>query len=340
MRFWNRNKEEHIQSNTSAAQKEEVNHWQKTSHTHGAVLSLKELLYYQGKTQLLDLKPTRTIQSKLAGNYLAKSKGRGMEFDEVRHYQPGDDIRTIDWRVTARTGKTHTKLFREEMERPIFVLCDFSSSMFFGSKLLFKSVQAAHLAALIAWSAKKRGDKIGGLLINQNQHLELKPKSRSQAVLQFIHGMLELHQQGLETATQSSYEDNSVLFEDACKRLRRIAKPGARVYVISDFYHMNQNCIMQLAHISRHCEVIGCEITDPLEHQLPAFAQKSRLLMSDGNQQVSVTLGDQKQADIYQNQSSQWFENQRNMLKKHRIQLQSFDASLPLEQQLVGKVKV
>jgi uncharacterized protein (DUF58 family) len=149
--------------------------WLKQHAVDGVHLTIKQLLYYQGKTALLDLNPRRTNQARLAGAYLAKTKGRGMEFDEARHYQPGDDIRTIDWRVTARTGKTHTKLYREEKERPVFLLVDLSNSLHFGTQLLFKSVQAAHLASLIAWVATQRGDRIGGLVINNRQHLEFKP---------------------------------------------------------------------------------------------------------------------------------------------------------------------
>ena len=156
---------------------QDIAKWLAKYHSDGVNLGIKELIHYQGKTSLLNLSPRKTVQAKLAGAYLAKTKGRGMEFDEARHYQAGDDIRAIDWRVTARTGKTHTKLYREEKERPVFVLTDLSSSMQFGTQFLFKSVQAAHLSALIAWSARKRGDRIGGLVFNQHTPLPLPHKS-------------------------------------------------------------------------------------------------------------------------------------------------------------------
>ncbi len=108
---------------------QDIIRWLSKYQSDGVNLGIKELIYYQGKTALLNLSPRKTVQAKLAGAYLAKTKGRGMEFDEARHYQAGDDIRAIDWRVTARTGKTHTKLYREEKERPVFVLTDLSSSM-------------------------------------------------------------------------------------------------------------------------------------------------------------------------------------------------------------------
>ena len=151
-------------------EKLDVIKWLNERSADGVSLNMKQLLHYKAKTGLVSLSPRKSNQAKLAGSYLAKTKGRGMEFDEARHYQPGDDIRAIDWRVTARTGTTHTKLYREEKERPIFILADLSENMRFGTQLLYKSVQAAHLASLIAWAAKERGDRIGGLVFNQTSH--------------------------------------------------------------------------------------------------------------------------------------------------------------------------
>ena len=127
--------------------------------SNGIELAMPELVRFKSLAQMLSLAPKHKAASQLAGAEKSLFKGRGMEFDEARHYQPGDDIRSIDWRVTARTGRTHTKIFREERERPVFVFLDLTSSMQFGTQLLFKSVQAAHVAALISWATVARGDK-------------------------------------------------------------------------------------------------------------------------------------------------------------------------------------
>lgn len=174
--------------------------------TNGVELSMQELLQYQNKSRLIDLAAKRNIQGKQAGNYLSRSKGRGMEFDEVRHYQTGDDVRAIDWRVTARTGKTHTKLFREEIERPVLIATDLSNAMQFGSQLLYKSVQAAHLASLVAWHAKNRGDRLGGLVFRDEKHIELKPRSRKAGVLHYLHALTTLNNQ---VAAQGDSSANS-----------------------------------------------------------------------------------------------------------------------------------
>jgi uncharacterized protein (DUF58 family) len=117
---------------------------------------------------------------------VAFSKGRGMEFDEVRLYQPGDDVRSIDWKVTARTDKPHTKLFREERERPVFISVDNRPTMQFATRGVFKSVQAAKLAALIAWAAQRHGDRIGGQIFSSQSCYELKPQHGKHGVLRFF----------------------------------------------------------------------------------------------------------------------------------------------------------
>lgn len=309
--------------------------WLQDNRCNGVTLGIEELLHYQQKSSLLDLSPRQTNQSKLAGNYLAKSKGRGMEFDEVRHYNPGDDIRTIDWRVTARTGKTHTKLFREEKERPIFVMCDLSHNMYFGTRFLFKSVQAAHLSALIAWNAKKRGDKIGGLVFSSNKHRELKPKSRQHGVLQLLHSLTLMHQDGTDNAATQPVDAHLPL-EQACARLRRLAHPGSLVFVISDFNHTSDGTIKHLSQIARHCEVVACEISDPMEHELPHTDIRQTLQVTDGSSIKSLFLGDKSIETRYKKSADQRFSDNHELLKKHKIQLNQICASKPLEAQLKG----
>ena len=260
----------------------QISQWLDELHSNGTEVDLKQLLRYQRHTQLFDLTPAKTIQSKLAGSYLAKSKGRGMEFDEVRHYQSGDDVRTIDWRVTARTGKVHTKLFREEKERPVFILTDLSETMRFGSTLLLKSVQAAHLAALLGWHCKAQGDKLGGLVFSQQQHFELKPQSRSHGVLRYFNALTAVHQSG-KTA-------QGLNINDALSQLRRLVRPGSLVYILSDFADFNQHGLRHIRAIRQHNEVSCCVITDPLDIALPANSH-GLAAISDGSTTGYIELG-------------------------------------------------
>lgn len=325
----------------------QISQWLAELHSNGTEVDLKQLLRYQRHTQLFDLTPAQTIQSKLAGSYLAKSKGRGMEFDEVRHYQNGDDVRTIDWRVTARTGKVHTKLFREEKERPVFILTDLSSSMQFGSELLLKSVQACHLAALIAWHVKKTGDKLGGIVFHQGQIRELKPAGRSLAVLRYLHHLIELQRQALElfttagsTASTNTTADTTAApaqnLAVALGQLRRLARPGSLIYVISDFQQLDDNCLRHLRALTLHNEVRICQLDDPLEQQIPAHAF-GIAQVADGAAPVALQLGSGKVRQQYQTQQQQF----KAALQQHWTTLGlanwQLSAALPLLTQLAGR---
>jgi uncharacterized protein (DUF58 family) len=309
---------------------QDIAKWLTKYQSDGVNLGIKELIHYQGKTALLNLSPRKTVQAKLAGAYLAKTKGRGMEFDEARHYQPGDDIRAIDWRVTARTGKTHTKLYREEKERPVFVLTDLSSSMQFGTQFLFKSVQAAHLSALIAWSARKRGDRIGGLIFNQHQHIECKPFTRQKAVLSLLNGMIKV-QKGWQTTEQGQEQ---ITLANACARLRRLAHPGSLIFILSDFSQLDELAIQHIAQLSKHCEVIAHPISDPFEHQLPKVNMSQRVTLSDGHNRQQIVLGEKDTETQYSNQHLVHFNEIENTLKQCKAQVLKIDAGQPLELQL------
>lgn len=305
--------------------------------TDGVSLELGQLLAYQRMTYLLDLDPKQQIQSKLAGSYLARSKGRGMEFDEVRHYQIGDDVRTIDWRVTARTGKVHTKLFREEKERPVFVLADLSQPMQFGSVLLTKAVQTAHLAALLGWHARERGDKFGGIVFNSQQIRELKPASRHVSVLRYLQQLIELNRQAPATPVPASQTlpgtPPASSLSLACGQLRRLVRPGSLVYLISDFSALDPTVLRHLQSMRQHNEIRLCRILDPLDQLLPPQAY-GQLLLTDGQQQLPLALGSRQLAEQYQQQQQQILDKQSQLLGKLGLPIMQLSSAQSLRSQL------
>ena len=215
-----------------------------------------------------------------SGNYLSSFKGRGMEFDESRLYTPGDDARNLDWRVTARTGKPHTKLFREERERPVFLSVDARAAMFFATRGVFKYVQAARLAALTAWSAQRHGDRIGGQVFTGSGGVELKPEHGRRAVLHLL-------QKLVEAQAPSDGMAGSGL-DEALARLVQHARPGSLVFVFSDFRGLGSAGEFSLMRLRRHCDVGLVFLSDPLESQLPAsgryrFAHAGRELSLDAS---------------------------------------------------------
>lgn len=305
---------------------QQITQWLSDLQADGSHLDLTQLLRYQRLTHLLDLTPKQTIQSKLAGSYLAKTKGRGMEFDEVRHYQPGDDVRTIDWRVTARTGKVHTKLFREEKERPVFILTDLSSSMQFGSELLLKSVQAAHLAALIAWHVKKTGDKLGGILFNDQSIVELKPAGRHVAVLRYLHQLIELQKVNQPLPQQQN-------LANALGQLRRLARPGSLLFIISDFSQLDEQCLRHLQAMRMHNEIRLCQLSDPLELEIPGQC-RGGALVSDGQQSFAIELSDQHLWQRFAKQQTMLQQQIDNNMRLLGLRPRHFSAASPLSVQL------
>lgn len=305
--------------------------------SNGINLSIDELIPYQSQCALIHSGTRKSLRSKMSGNYLARAKGRGMEFDEVRHYQTGDDIRAIDWRVTARTGETHTKLFKEEVECPVLIATDLTHTMHFGSQLLFKSVQGAHLASLLAWHARNKGDRVGGVVFNNTQHQELKPRSRQQGVLHYLHSLVDIHTSALNTQnidTEESKHLASQAFMQNCARLRQLAKPGSLVYLITDGYHITREALRHLSNITQHCELVIALISDPLELALPDSKQKCNVTLSDGKNQQTLTLGDKNTAVTYANQMQAFRQQQEDNLTKAGARIIHYSAAELLSTQL------
>ncbi|TDJ69874.1 MAG: DUF58 domain-containing protein [Proteobacteria bacterium] len=235
----------------------------------------------------------RSIRANQSGGYLSALKGRGMEYDESRPYQVGDDIRTLDWRVTARTGRPHTKLFREERERPVYVCTVFAASMFFATRGVFKSVQAARAAALIAWKAQQSGDRVGGLVLSLNSHHELPPERGKPAVSRLLKKMVEA---GRLPADGSPFAGSGTLAA-AAARLKRLAKPGSLVFIISDFRELDEALESDLVHLSRHCDLTLLFVYDPFEAALPTAATQARV--TDGRTDITIKFGDEKSSRLY-----------------------------------------
>lgn len=249
----------------------------------GAYCSLDQVLQLRYSVRGLQFARRKNALSLLAGSSHTRFRGRGLEFEEVRHYQAGDDIRTIDWRVTARSGKAHTKLFREEREQPIIMLIDQRQPMFFGSQLRFKSVLAAYLAGLIGWATIGTGDRVGGLILGNEDHVDIRPGRNRKTLLQLFNRLCEFNQKLSGGAKAEQFSLTQALDE-----LRRIARPGSTVMFISDFHDFEGDCEKQLHLLAKHCNLQGFFIADPLEMKLPPPGTYG---ISDGKQQSQLMTG-------------------------------------------------
>ncbi len=250
--------------------------------TGGPYTDLKQLVQLRYAIRELDISTSDKTRNPLSGLLTSNFRGRGIDFAEVRSYQPGDDVRSIDWRVTARTGKAHTKLFQEEKEKPVLLLVDQGSSMFFGSRQAFKSVVAAQCAALTAWSALEAGDRVGGIVFADDDHIEIRPRRSKHSVLRLI-SELNRFNHGLGKRERVSRVHSYL--EQALRNVRRVAKHGSAIVVISDFMDLSEAAIVHLRQLSRHNDIVGIMVTDPLEKDLP---RPDLYTISDGQRHARI----------------------------------------------------
>ncbi|MEP1595384.1 MAG: DUF58 domain-containing protein, partial [Halieaceae bacterium] len=259
----------------------------------GAHVQLADLIALRFPARQLRITRKNRALSVLAGPNKSNFRGRGIDFEEVRSYQPGDDIRTIDWRVTARTGNAHTKLFREERERPVLVVVDQRNSMFFGSSHCFKSVLAAQLASLFAWSALDNGERVGGLVFNNAGHREIRPKRSRKNVLALLSQIDSYNQELPMDATEDAPD-----FADMLANLRRIARPGSSLFIVSDFRGASDGHAQEhLYQLAQHAEITAVSCSDPLEQNLP---KAGRYVVTDGQERSELSTNDRRLRQAYQ----------------------------------------
>ena len=239
-----------------------------------------------------------------SGGHLSPYKGRGVEFDESRPYQPGDDLRTIDWRVTARTGKPHTKVFREERNRPVFLWLDLRRPMLFATRGEFKGVRAAEMAALIAWSAVGHGDRLGGLVFSESEHHELRPALGARAALRLLQTVCTNSFWQPPEATANVEADA----ERALQRLARVARPGSLIFLLSDFRRLGPEADRHLQKLASHCDLSLVHFFDPVEAELPP---PGRYRIESAGRSFSIDTTDAKSRQRYHER----FEARRAVVK-------------------------
>ena len=240
----------------------------------GATPELEALLRLRANARLLDLRSGRRAPDPLSGSRPSRYRARGMEYAESRAYLPGDEIRNMDWRVTARTGRPHTKLFQEERERPVMLAVDFAPSMFFGTRVAFKSVVAAHAAALVAWAALRHGDHVGAVISAPEREVEIRAAGGRHGVLRVLRA-LHAH----SSLPEASGLGGPGRLADLLARARRISRAGSLVVVLSDFYGLDEHAERALALLRNRCDLVGGRVVDPLEHSAPP---PGRYAVTDG----------------------------------------------------------
>ncbi len=259
-----------------------------------ASISLAELIACRFELRGLMLAPNKRSAASFDRNVRAVFKGRGMDFDEVRPYAAGDDVRLLDWKVTARSGRPHTKVFREERERPVYIGLDLRAPMFFATQGLFKSVWATYAAALLAWSVSSRGDRLGGVLIADQDLVDIKPGRGHHAVLQFFKRITDLP---IWKSPGGVTSLSAVLLNRALLSLHRHARPGSLVVLFSDFRGFNASARARLLGLAQHYQVVLIYCYDPFEETLPAAGMAC---VSNGGAELELDLAQTRLRAHYQ----------------------------------------
>lgn len=244
--------------------------------------NLESLLALRFHVKHKRLNHQQKLISAKGGYHQAVRKGRGMEFHEVREYVAGDEIRHIDWKVSARTQKVHTKVFTEELERPVICLVEQTPRLFFGSQQRFKSVQALNILSTLSWITLHQGDRLGGWVFNHQQQHWVDPKHRQQSAVHLIESALQLQQQ-LKEPKLTPFN-----WIQQLDQLKNRLKAGSRLFLIGDFLEADKLFFAKLTLLKKHLDLTLIHIYDPLEKQLPQTSLPAVLKLTNGHQILEI----------------------------------------------------
>lgn len=276
--------------------------------------------------------PRQPVRSLLSGRKRSRLRGRGLDFDELRHYRPGDDIRNMDWRVTNRTGKPHVRVYTEERDRPVIVMVDQRLPMFFGSQQKMKSVVAAEVAAITAWRVLSVGDRIGAILFNDSTTLETRPTRNERRVIGWLGDLTTMNNKLSVTARRGSNPD---ALAQALLMLERNVGHDYLVVLISDFYGWNDATLKTIRRISQHNDIICSLIYDPLERDI---SMANKLVVSDGKFQLEIDPERQGLGEKFEASFESSVAHVQGELKRHDIPVIPIDTANPVTDQLREKL--
>ena len=290
-------------------------------------VTLRDLIALQFEARGFSFLPKYAVQSILSGRHRSKLRGRGLDFEEVRQYVKGDDIRNIDWKVTARVGSTHTKVFTEEKERPVLFVVDQSSKMFFGSIKYMKSVIAAQLAAVGCWRVLEVGDRVGGFVFNDSKIQFISPKRNRHSVQRYLGLIAQQNQSLSKYSNQQNKLDHPL--NQTLKQAAQLVKHDYLVIVASDFNNADDHTMKSLIRIKKNNDVVLARIIDPAEAKLP----EARITFTDGTYQTRLE-SERKVRNSFEEEQADFRLKQAESFKKYGFPLLDFDTSDTAAKQL------
>lgn len=243
----------------------------------GVVVTLPELIKLKYFTSGFSLLPRQPVKSLLAGKYGSKLRGRGLNFEEIRQYRPGDDIRNMDWKVTARTGKPHTRVYTEERDRPVVTIVDQRLSMFFGSQINMKSVTAAQIATISLWKAMQDHDRVGAYIFNDTDIETIRPHRSQKNITTILSRLVQYNQ---KLATDTPRAGSAEMLNNVLEMVLRMRSHDYLYIVVSDFWGVTNDSYRFVKQIARNNDVLLCLTHDPIAKKMP---DSGRIKITDGS---------------------------------------------------------
>jgi uncharacterized protein (DUF58 family) len=290
--------------------------------------SLDELMRLRFKASGFSFLPRQPIHSILSGRHASRLRGRGLNFEELRNYLPGDDTRNIDWKVTARTREPHIRVYTEEKDRTVWLLVDQRISMFFGSRWKMKSVVAAEAAAAAAWRVLSQGDRVGALVFDDSD-LRVIPAHRSEErVAQILKQVIEKNH---ALDARSDKKPGPHMLNHALKRVAALARHDCLVCLIGDGTGIDDDTRKYVTRLTEHNDVLSVFVYDPLERAMP---EAGRLVFSDGSSQLEFNTGEKALREAYGNDFQVRIERMKATSRRHAIPLLPVHTAAPVLEQV------
>ena len=294
---------------------------------NGVYVTLNELLKFDHLAKGFSFLPSQPVHSILSGQHGSKVRGRGMDFSEMKQYVQGDDPRSMDWKATRRTGKPYIRVFNEERDRNVWLVVSQRNSMFFGTKMMMKSVAAAHLTALSAFRVIGSGDRVGAVVYNDDTLKFFKPQRSKQGVIHILSEVVKQNQQ-LHASNSDNTKDR---LNEALKIVSVAAKHDDLIILIGDGRAMDEESTRYITTLSIHNDVIAALIYDPMEKVLPASGS---LFLNDGKVSVDVDSNSPVFQKRFSKRMEERTERMIHLSKKHTIPLFTISTERPVLDQV------
>ena len=291
-------------------------------------VSLEQLMALQFQTRGLSFVARQPQGSILVGNHASRLRGRGLNFDELRRYQPGDDLRHLDWRASLRTGKPVIRTFTEERDRPALIVVDQRMSMFFGSVRSFKSAVAAELGALAAWMVFNSGDRVGGLVFN-DEHIDSVAPLRSRKRVEALCSRI-VQQNAALSAGNPDHEADGQL-DKVLQRCLALAGHDHLICIVSDFAGAGDRTLQLMRQLSAHNDVIALQVYDPLALNVP---DSGHLMVTQGQLQVELAVQKRQVRQPLGDFLGGRLKDVASLLRRSQVPLLMISTALPAVDQL------